>query len=193
MTGNDIVDITTAAVESNWKRKGFLEKIFTKKEQEYIHHAASPAQMVWKLWTMKESAYKIYTRQFGGRFFAPQKLNCTLLNETEGLVTINTTTYQTHTSNTNDYIYTIARPEVYSGVNFFNNCFTIPALPAIRQQKFIYENLVTHYAGIKRADKNNFNVLKEKNNIPFLYCKKEKKKIPVSITHHGNYAAFTIN
>ena len=79
MTGNDIVDMATAATESNWKRKGFLEKIFTQKEQEYIHKAASPTQMVWKLWSMKESAYKIYTRQFGGRFFAPLKLSCTLV------------------------------------------------------------------------------------------------------------------
>ena len=28
-TGNDIVDLSLAKTESNWKRKGFLEKIFT--------------------------------------------------------------------------------------------------------------------------------------------------------------------
>jgi phosphopantetheinyl transferase (holo-ACP synthase) len=191
VTGNDIVDIKVAAVESNWKRTGFLKKIFTQKEQEYIHNATAPTQMVWKLWSMKESAYKIYTRQFGGRFFAPQQLNCTLLSETAGRAFINNTSYQTITNTAKDYIYSIARPEAYNG--FYSACFTIPGQHGINNQEFIYEKLITHYAGIQRGDKNNFIVLKEKNNIPFIYCKKEKKKIPVSITHHGNYAAFTIN
>jgi phosphopantetheinyl transferase (holo-ACP synthase) len=193
VTGNDIVDITTAAADSNWKRKGFLEKIFTQKEQAYIHNAAAPAQMVWKLWSMKESAYKIYTRQYGGRFFAPQKLSCTILHETAGQVVINNISYQTITSSAKDYIYSIARPEAYGNINFYNCCFTVPQQDYTGQQKFIYEKLVAHYACIQRADKNNFIVLKEKGNIPFLYCKKEKIEIPVSITHHGNYAAFTIH
>jgi phosphopantetheinyl transferase (holo-ACP synthase) len=188
VTGNDIVDITAAAAESNWKRTGFLQKVFTQNEQEYIHNALTPAQMVWKLWSMKESAYKIYTRQYGGRFFAPQKLSCTLLSETNGQVTINTISYQTITCTTENYIYSIARPETYGEVDFYNACFAMPG-----KQQFIYEKLIAHYAGIQCADKNNFVVLKEKNNIPFLYCKKEKITIPVSITHHGNYAAFTIN
>jgi phosphopantetheinyl transferase (holo-ACP synthase) len=193
VTGNDIVDITTAAAESNWKRKDFLEKIFTEQEQQYLLNAATPAQMVWKLWSMKESAYKIYTRQYGGRFFAPQKLNCTLLNETIGQVIINNIAYQTFTSTTKDYIYSIARQEVNNKKDFYNCSFAMPQQHYSAQQKFIYEKLIVQYADMKNGDKNNFEIIKEKNNIPFLFCKKEKIKIPVSITHHGNYAAFTIN
>lgn len=191
MTGNDIVDIKTAVAESNWKRSGFLDKIFTQKEQEYIHHAATPMQMLWKLWTMKESAYKIYTRQYGGRFFVPQKLNCTVINETTGLVVINNISYQTLSCTTKDYVYSVAGPEGFR--DFFSTCFTLPEPQSINQQQFIYEKIITGYAGFRHTHKNNFMVLKEKNNIPLLYCKKEKIKIPVSITHHGRYAAFTIN
>jgi phosphopantetheinyl transferase (holo-ACP synthase) len=191
VTGNDIVDIATATAESNRKRSGFLEKIFTQQEQLYIRDAAMPLQMVWRLWSMKESTYKIYTRQHGGRFFAPQKLSCIVLSETTGQVTIHNTTYQTITSSTIDYIYTIARPAGYKA-DFINDCFGIPQHDNA-QQKFIYEKLIAGYAEIKAGDKNNLIILKDKNNIPFLYCKKEKISIPVSITHHGNYAAFTIN
>lgn len=191
MTGNDIVDIATAAAESNWKRAGFLEKIFTQKEQQYIRDAVTPDQMLWKLWSMKESAYKIYTRQNGGRFFFPQKLSCTLLSETAGEVTINTISYQTFTSSTKDYIYSIARPEGYNA-DFLNHCFCIPKYHT-DQQKLIYKKLIASYAAIKGEDKNNFTIFKDKNNVPYLYCKNQKLTIPVSITHHGNYAAFTIN
>jgi phosphopantetheinyl transferase (holo-ACP synthase) len=190
VSGNDIVDIATAAAESNWERVGFLEKIFTQQEQQYILDAAMPGQMVWRLWTMKESAYKIYTRQHGGRFFAPQKLSCILLSETYGEVSIYNDTYQTITSATKDYIYTIAtlKDDKSDPLNF---CFAIPADAG--QQKFIYEKLIAGYASIKGQDKSNFTILKNKDSIPFLYCKNEKRKIPVSITHHGNYAAYTFN
>lgn len=192
MTGNDIVDIATAVAESNWERKGFLDKIFTPQEQQYIYNASIPGQMVWRLWSMKESAYKIYTRQHGGRFFTPQKLSCTLLSETTGLVIIHNNNYQTITSSTKDYIYSIARAEE-GKVDFLNACFSIPPQFHITQQEFIYKKLVTSYADISGDDAANLTILKDKKNIPFLYCKKEKIKIPVSITHHGNYAAFTIN
>jgi phosphopantetheinyl transferase (holo-ACP synthase) len=193
MTGNDIVDLVTAAKESNWRRKGFLEKIFTQKEQQHINHAALTDEMVWRLWTMKESAYKIYTRQYGGRFFAPQKFSCTLLSKTTGQVTVDTFSYQTITNTAKNYIYSIAMPQEYFKPDFYNCSFRIPGTYAADQQKFIYAKLIAKYADIKGTDKNDFKIIKDTNNIPFLYSEKEKIKIPVSITHHGNYAAFTIN
>ncbi len=192
MTGNDIVDIKKAAAESNWKRPGFLEKIFTEPEQEYIHHAAAPAQMVWRLWSMKESAYKIYTRQFGGRFFAPQKLSCTLINETEGLVTINNISYQCNTIPTNNYIYSVARPMETLHVDFINSCFYLPQSCESKPQLFINKKIIDSYHAVSGGVKKNTALLKDENGVPFLYCG-SKLQIPVSITHHGNYAAFTIN
>jgi phosphopantetheinyl transferase (holo-ACP synthase) len=35
--GNDIVDLALARKESNWKRPGYLNKIFTTKEQLLFH------------------------------------------------------------------------------------------------------------------------------------------------------------
>ena len=36
MIGNDVVDLELAKKESNWQRRGFLSKIFTKNEQRLI-------------------------------------------------------------------------------------------------------------------------------------------------------------
>ena len=76
MIGNDIVDLTLARKESHWKRVGFLEKIFTKREQLLILNAQNKEQMVWNLWTRKEAVYKIYNRQTGIRAFIPLQLEC---------------------------------------------------------------------------------------------------------------------
>ena len=191
MTGNDIVDITTADIESNWKRPGFLEKIFTKKEQAYIHHAAAPTQMVWRLWTMKESAYKIYTRQFGGRFFAPQKLSCTLLSNTAGEININNISYQSNNITTNNYIYSIARARGTENADLISSCFYLPQSFETNPLSFINKKIIDSYHAVSGKLKKNIALVKDENGVPFLYCG-SNLQIPVSITHHGRFAAFTI-
>ena len=49
MIGNDIVDLDLAQKKSNWRRKGFLNKIFTLQEQSLIHNDFNPERMVWNL------------------------------------------------------------------------------------------------------------------------------------------------
>ncbi|MEJ5963180.1 4'-phosphopantetheinyl transferase superfamily protein [Pedobacter immunditicola] len=78
LIGNDIVDLLVAAQESNWKRKGFLKKIFTAEEQLLIMSSQQPEATLWLLWSMKEAAYKIYSREKGIRCFAPTSLCCQL-------------------------------------------------------------------------------------------------------------------
>jgi phosphopantetheinyl transferase (holo-ACP synthase) len=191
MTGNDIVDLKVAAAESNWRRKGFTEKIFTQQEQQYINDAVLQDAMVWRLWTMKESAYKIYTRQYGGRFFAPKKFKCILLTETSGLVKFNNITYQTTTVNSKDHIYTIARIEGAESVEFINSSFPVSKTDLNKPQQFIYKKIIDHYHSLTGELKKNLSVNKNKNGIPFLNCN-SNLQIPVSITHHGRFAAFTI-
>ena len=44
MIGNDIVDLQLAKKQSNWQRKGFLDKQFTVSEQEEIARSKNPFQ-----------------------------------------------------------------------------------------------------------------------------------------------------
>ena len=80
MIGNDLVDLKLANIQSNWQRKGFLDKLFTPKEQVYILNADNPFETVWLLWSMKESAYKLYLQQGATRFFNPLKVNCEIFS-----------------------------------------------------------------------------------------------------------------
>lgn len=113
MIGNDIVDLVQAAKDSDWNRKGYLEKIFTPEEQFMISSDIYPDLMVWLLWSMKESAYKIHSRDTKLRSFAPAKLRCTNLIIHEGCATGNVF-YEDQlyfTSSiilTDNYIHTIA-------------------------------------------------------------------------------------
>ncbi|WP_163397522.1 4'-phosphopantetheinyl transferase family protein [Flavobacterium fluviatile] len=112
MIGNDVVDILQSRQESNWQRRGFLEKLFTEEEQLFIKQETNPEILVWLFWSMKEAAYKIYNRQTKRREYIPKKLICRIvLNENdyiEGEVTCGGNIYYTKTAILNDGIHTIA-------------------------------------------------------------------------------------
>ncbi len=114
MIGIDLVDLKQANTESNWQRKGYLDKIFTNTEQELIHKHQDPNVMVWLLWSMKEAAYKIWSRTTGQRTYAPTALVCKNIKFKEsisGIVTNLEQQYFTQSDLTENYICTIAAPE----------------------------------------------------------------------------------
>jgi phosphopantetheinyl transferase (holo-ACP synthase) len=111
MIGNDLVDLNLAKTQSNWQRKGYLDKIFTLFEQNVIYKSSNPNEMVWTFWSMKEAAYKIHNRKTGTRNFAPTKLACYLdfpVNKNRGFVTVDDQQYFTQTFVETDYVHTIA-------------------------------------------------------------------------------------
>lgn len=122
MIGNDVIDIIQSRQESNWQRKGFLDKLFTVEEQALITEALNPEITVWLLWSMKEAAYKIYNRQTKIRAYIPQKLVCSLISESStcisGKVTCCGTVYYTKTFIHQEYLHTIAvsHPEQWDAV-----------------------------------------------------------------------------
>lgn len=112
MIGNDVIDLALAQRESNWKRKGFLDKIFTDKEQDLILNSKNPEITVWNLWSRKEAAYKIYNRQTQIRAFIPTQLECFNMDAQDGIVfgkvICDNKVYFTKTIITSEYIETVA-------------------------------------------------------------------------------------
>jgi phosphopantetheinyl transferase (holo-ACP synthase) len=159
MIGNDIVDLALAQKESNWKRKGFLDKIFTRSEQLLISNAENPVIMVWNLWSRKEAAYKIYNRQTHIRGYFPLQIECFDLDRVDaftfGKAVIKDQVYYTKTEIKSDYVYTIAVEYVY----YFDRIKTL-------------EN---------RANIQKFNGIPEYFEAAYLAAK------PVSISHHGRF------
>lgn len=118
MIGNDVIDLGQARLESDWTRKGFLEKLFTFAEREVIQNAVDPELYVWLFWSMKEAAYKIYNRQTGLRAFMPHQLECTIdrcgKENYQGRVAVKGTIYTTQTIINGEMVHTIALPVKYA-------------------------------------------------------------------------------
>lgn len=108
MIGNDVIDLALARKESNWQRRGFLQKLFTQAEQRLILDSANPELMVWNLWSRKEAAYKIYNRETSVRAFIPLQLICNFDDSYSGTVIVKGKVLFTKTSICEQQIHTIA-------------------------------------------------------------------------------------
>lgn len=158
MIGNDIVDLALAQKESNWKRIGFLNKIFTKQEQKKILASENKEVTIWNLWSRKEATYKIYNRETGIRAYIPLQIDCfdlEIVNEIIlGKVICNNFIYYTKTEITSDFIHTIA----VSNIELFDAIYFL----------------------------DNSTLVKKNKGIPYIINNKSTKN-PVSISHHGQF------
>lgn len=113
MIGNDIIDLELTRTESNWKRRGILQKLFTQAEQSQILSAEYPEICFWKLWSQKEAIYKIINRQTGKRGLIAYQINCAPSNDNFGSGIYTNNIFYTNTQITSEYIHTIAVTDLH--------------------------------------------------------------------------------
>lgn len=177
MIGNDIVDLNVAKTESNWKRKGYLDKIYTLAEQDLISTAIDPDKLVWILWTMKEAAYKANNRITSVREYAPSKIQCEIIqildNIYYGKVKYSGRNYNSKTTVCEDYIHTVALFET-------DDFSTIKEI-IVRNYPKDYEQYLkqnNYLAPLELLTKN-------KMGIPSILNNDDGREKPISISHHG--------
>lgn len=108
MIGNDVIDLVLVKKESNWKRKGFQTKLFTSFEQELIAKATNQEEMVWILWSIKESVYKAYQRIKFNEGFYPTKIEILEINaKNDSVIQLFGTLFYGKTTSNSDFIKTI--------------------------------------------------------------------------------------
>lgn len=159
MIGNDIVDLVQSRKDSNWRRRGFVTKIFNENEQLLIANSHNPEIVVWLLWSMKEAAYKIWNRETRNRKYAPNKLICSIVKKScdsaVGEVVCEGSHYYTNTIVNPDFIHTIA-------VKVFDH--------------------LDHVVELERCQ-----VVKDPLGLPGIATEGRRELLPVSISNHGRF------
>lgn len=180
MIGNDIIDLSLAKTESNWQRRGFLEKQFSANEQQLILNAPNSFEMVWRLWSMKEAAYKIFTQQHSVRFFAPKKFECKLTQGFKGVVCYRGQQFHTSSIINTQYIFTIA------GLSKEKNSYSEMISPD--QIDTMIKNKLNVLRGLSISG---IEQIKSRNGAPSYYHKSTLLTSSCSISHHGKYGAYS--
>lgn len=188
MIGNDIVDLNLAKTQSNWRRRGYLQKVFTKEERQQILSSEKRDELIWLFWSMKEAAYKAWQRKNNlPPKFNPRSLKCFLQSanteKATGKVIIEEETFFTKSSFNVKLIHSLATSR--------------------ENEKIIWKSL-TSGEDLKptflrefTASRGTFPVLPElkKNQhlIPQLYIQSKAQTFHFSLSHHGNYSGFAFS
>jgi len=183
MIGNDVIDLEKARAESNWEHPRFLDKVYTLSEKEIIEKAINKFETIWRLWSMKESAYKIYVQQHRKTFFNPKKIECKLINNAEGIVTIENGEYKTVSQITTDYIYTTAFSCIVT--NTFSNSFELFGSNPSEECRL---QLLRAFAKKNVLDLSSLEIKKDNLGVPKVFFNKILKENSISISHHGQFA-----
>ena len=174
MIGNDIIDLSLAKTQSNWQRPGFLEKQFTNSEIDLIRKSETPFLLVWRMWSMKEAAYKVVVQQEHRRFFAPKKFECTIIDDTNGEVHFKDQVFEATSETTSKYIYTSVGKANFQWIG-----------QQVNSEDFL--KLIERQTGIAATQ---LKIRKNALGVPNIYNNGQLFSRSFTKTHHGDYQAF---
>lgn len=189
MIGNDIVDLKFAKLNSRWEEQRFLDKLFNREEQEFILKEDLRFQNIWRLWSMKESAYKAVSRNKGIRKFNPKAFECKLNCETYGVVKFQNETLQTETIVFQDYIYTTA----FTDLNVISSSvFNLTEMDPEGQHLEMKAICLNEFSKLRLVPSNTVSIEKTTIGAPLVYIQNTLQKEIISITHHGAFGGLAI-
>jgi phosphopantetheine--protein transferase-like protein len=189
MVGNDIVDLTEANLKSNWQRPRFLEKLFSSHEQHLIQNTDDSFLMVWRLWSMKEAAYKLFTQLHPSRFYNPKQFECEI-NDLKGNVKYKVFECYVDTRITSQFILSEAR---LSLKHMDSACLYIASRSSKIQSDILKEAILSKVSERFNIIKQDLKLIKSEFGIPYVHQNSKKSNISISISHHGNYGAFVMS
>ncbi len=187
MIGNDIIDLKISLGKNNWKRKGFINKLFSEEEQDWILNSRNQELTIWLLWAMKESAYKAHQRRFElPRSFNPKAYRCEIIEDkiasVSGKVSIDKNSYLTKASISKEYIYCYAT--LHNFTNFAQKIYFQPTNLKLE--------LINAVSKQQNLPKEKISIKKTSQFIPFLIFENQKLFCNFSVTHHGDFSAFIL-
>jgi phosphopantetheinyl transferase (holo-ACP synthase) len=187
MIGNDIVDLDIVLKENKATNLRYLNKICTENEIKTIQSSIDPNITLWRIWTIKEAAYKIINKSNGIRAYFPKKIETVFLSETEAEVNSPWGKISVVTIPSNDhYIHSIAS---ISDNPFFAGVEKVypESNPSESVRMFCLQDLVNKM----NLESSVSLQIKTENNIPFVYLNEDKLPVNLSLSHHGRFVAWS--
>ncbi|WP_127845436.1 4'-phosphopantetheinyl transferase family protein [Psychroflexus aestuariivivens] len=173
MIGNDIVDLNLAKASSNIFRPRYFKKILNTSELSFIQESQDQFLCFWRIWTLKEAAYKAFQRLFlFDNFYNPKLFSTTIINSELALVSYQNQILEFKSKMNSKYIYSWTSSDK-NRQNIIGSCKS-----EVKRQINQSLNLES------------FNLNKDENGFPFVQVLKQKASI--SISHHGQFYAVII-
>ena len=188
MIGNDIVDLQLAKTQSNWERRRFLQKIFTKTEAHQILKSENRSRMVWLFWSMKEAAYKAWQRKNDRPpKFNPLSLECFLYSinseNATGKVMIEEEQYFTESSLDSNFIHSRATYRENEEIIW----------KSLTSEVDLKQSLINELSAIAGPFSQPPGLKKDRNFIPQIIIGGMTLSCNFSLSQHGSYSGFALS
>ena len=209
-TGNDIVALIGVNKERTCEFR-FYSKILSASEQDHYHQLKLKnlpfENYVWLLWSVKESAYKFLKRNNHDLKFTPVKFVVTAV---ELLAVTDYAQFQCDSHNFETYCCKI---EVDSTVLYARCLVSDKWITAVVNDKNDFENVNLGITAIEDENHENqsttvrqflikklntifpgdLSIEKNSRNVPFVIQNGELLDLPISLSHDGNFVAYSCN
>lgn len=199
MIGNDVISLSASSDSLKYRCDRFMNKMFTAREQRFLK-SKSPdnlARWVWLMWSMKESAYKSYYKQFKKRYFIPKMFECYVAEDQPeqdcllGNVKTLFQDYSTQSYMLDDCIHTVTF--IYERQVIHDYCFPIASSEYAVQAATVRRFLSQELAKLEGCSISDIQIIKDSRGIPQAIIQGEPSDFDVSMSHHGLFGAYAIS
>lgn len=189
--GNDVVDLKEAISTLKHNDNRWLDKNFNSIEQIYIKTSTNPAITLWKLWSCKESAYKVIVKKESIRFLNGRRIqiDCTNIQDIFYKIFYKDHTLWVKTSTQENYIHSLCSfsLETINQTRFDilqNNYKTISEKSTFIRKK-LREEINTKYGMIE------VDFTKNKLGVPMIKTNNLSIQLDISFSHDGAFSAYS--
>ncbi|NNL83414.1 MAG: 4-phosphopantetheinyl transferase family protein [Winogradskyella sp.] len=187
MVANDIVDLEYSRKHKNFSRPRLITKLFSDKEQQYILNSDDVFFNCCYLWSIKESAYKLYVQSSSERFFRPDLFQINL-DHTSAEVTFKSFKCLVKTEITKDFIYSEA---FWKKTNHLSSTFMLSSTDYAVQSRETRNKLIDNMSLQLGVESSSLSIKKSSNGIPSMYYYDLPLNSSISLTHHGRFGAYS--
>jgi phosphopantetheinyl transferase (holo-ACP synthase) len=193
MIGNDIIDLNELHRHPRAGHIRFRRKILAEPEMEWLRLSVNPALDIWKLWALKESAYKCYFQRTRHRFFSPRKFICQMVlhscaDEEQAIVVSPVGLLYAEIYQTEQYIHTLCGDERERLQKANVHELTMPE-PDVRAQSAFLREKALHLIAQYRSCAPDELTWTDAAGHPQLLQLGALLPIDISLSHHGRWGA----
>jgi len=190
--GNDVIDLNLAR-QSHWRNERFLQKAFTEDEIILIKKNNSPFEMIWTLWSAKESVYKVLMQQGETSYFNPKKIIC-LSESSQSSLTFRYKEQILYSSTETrmGYLHTIASVNKSILPTIVQHHVKLRKPFYKNQSNMIRQEVKTFFNHLYNVGANKISIVKSSDGIPSVYYGSKRLPHYLSISHHGHVAGFAL-
>lgn len=203
MIGNDVVDLHLVLKNGHPDLQRWREKVFTDEEIALIEVDSEPQELAWRMWSMKESAYKAHMRSahlyhvidqnhhgsfIPKRSLRPKRLVCAISSNRIGSVNVDGLEYHTTSESCGKFVYSQASAD--RSVLIRSKLFRLDCTDRQSRHHYVEEQFLKRYHQTLGEQPMALAIVKNEIGLPLLLIDGYESPLSFSFSFHGAYGAY---